>query len=134
MGRQSAASLEVASISIPQRPEPPDSLTPSQAITWRKIAATKPPDWFSADVQPILEAYCKAIDFQRTITSEREQMVIEAGVVAAKELHGIEEKNAKLIATLATKMRLTPQSRYTPKTAMTAHKRSGGGEKKPWEI
>ena len=118
MSKASSASLEVAAISIPQRPEPPKSLSKRQADIWREIVATKPPDWFEADTRPILEAYCKAIDWQARMSKELERAIAgEGGFAACEKLYAITEKNVKLLAQLATKMRLTPQSRYTPKAA-----------------
>ena len=133
MSKASSASLEVAAISIPQRPEPPKSLNKRQSDVWREIVATKPPDWFEADIRPILEAYCKAIDWQARMSKELERAIAgDGGFASCEKLYAITEKNAKLLAQLATKMRLTPQSRYTPKAAATANKRAGG-PKKPWE-
>jgi hypothetical protein len=44
-GRKSAAALGVIH-GIPQRPEPPDELTPEQAEEWREIVGRMPVDWF----------------------------------------------------------------------------------------
>ena len=129
MSRESLASLEVATISIPQRPEPPNELTSKQKDIWREITATKPPDWFEADTRPILKEYCRAIEFADKIARELDLM--EGSVVDAKPLYELQEKNAKLLTQLATRMRLTPQSRYTPKAAATANKKSGPANK-PW--
>jgi hypothetical protein len=43
------------------------------------------------------------------------------------------ERETKAMASLARKMRLTPQSRYMPNTAARATADAGTGGKRPWE-
>ena len=59
-GRKSAAELGVIP-GIPQRPEPPDELTPQQAEEWREIVDRMPVDWFRREIHPLLCAYCRHI-------------------------------------------------------------------------
>ena len=132
MSRQSTESLSIATVSIPLRPDPPKDLTESQANIWRDVVATKPPDWFEADSQPVLAAYCRAVDFHTKISTELDNTLNDsASILPAKQLYDLQEKNARLMKNLAAGLRLTPQSRYTPKAAATANKKSGGAAK-PW--
>jgi hypothetical protein len=45
----------------------------------------------------------------------------------------IRERETKAMASLATKMRLTPQSRYLPTTAARAVANAGACGKRPWK-
>ena len=133
MSRQSTEALAIATVSIPVRPEPPERLSKEEAKLWREIVDSKPVDWFDADTRPLLEAYCQAISFQWMIAREIATGFADMGsVLPLEKLHSMQEKNAKLLAQLATKMRLTPQSRYTPKAASTANRKAGGITNKPW--
>lgn len=130
-GRPSAASLAVAPVSaLPERPEPPSHLTEDEARVWRDVVATKPADWFARDVQPVLEAYCQAVVMMRYLHSRWHSEKLDE-VKAIKTLAGLVKDTSNLVAQLATKLRLTNQSRYTPQAAATAAKRSSG--LRPWE-
>jgi hypothetical protein len=129
MARPSTDSLSVAAVSIPTRPEPPKDLTPYAQQIWVDTVATKPPEWFEADTFPILRAYCIAADWHKRIADKIEEDPDDTAV--GKKLDVL-EKQARLLATLAVKMRLTQQSRYTPMAAATANKKSAGG-RKPWD-
>jgi hypothetical protein len=52
-------------------------------------------------------------------------------LMSVKDLQGMVTKTAGSVAALATKLRLTQQSRYTPQAASTASKKSG--PHRPWE-
>lgn len=128
-GRPSAASLAVASVgALPERPDPPSHLTDDEAAVWRDVVATKPADWFMRDSQPVLCAYCQAVVMHRVLSKQW----YDTKNVPDKDLVGMVSKTANLIAQLATKLRLTQQSRYTTGSAATANKR-GGGPLRPWE-
>jgi len=128
MARSSIESLSVAVVSIPTRPNPPKDMTAYQKQIWKDVVLTKPPEWFESDSFPLLRAYCIASERHQKISQKLNKLKIEN----CKELLDMEEKQAKLIATLAVKMRLTQQSRYTPLSASTADKKAKGGGK-PWE-
>ena len=130
MARPSSESLSVAAVSIPVRPDAPSDLTEYQRSIWDAVTNTKPPEWFESDSFPILRAYCIASERHRDISQELDKM--EITTPDAKALMDMEEKQAKLIAALAVKMRLTQQSRYTPQAAATANKKTASG-KGPWQ-
>jgi hypothetical protein len=134
-GRPSAASLSVVAVGLPQRPEPPECLTEAQGATWRAIVATKAPDWFKADTQPLLIAYCKAVDVHARFSGLLEAALdaAEPDVMACKQLGEMVAKQAGVMASMATKMRLTPQSRYTPQAAATSDRKTASEQRKPWE-
>jgi hypothetical protein len=134
MSKPSAESLSIASVSIPTRPEPPVDLTDFEKEIWRSVTNTKPPEWFQPDTFPLLRAYCRAASVYEQI-SEKVVFLDIKFCDDDKLIRGwidSQEKQARLIATLATKMRLTQQSRYTPMASQTANKKAVPG-KKPWE-
>jgi hypothetical protein len=136
-GRKSAAELGVIP-GIPQRPEPPDELTPQQAEEWREIVDRMPVDWFRREIHPLLCSYCRHVTNARHIAG-----LIEAAhdldigdrkaLMRFNRLLGMQERQSSALMGLATRMRLTNQSRYTASSAATAAK--GGTTGKPlWEI
>ncbi len=134
MSRRSAASLAILQGSKGQLPDAPAHLTPAQAEVWRAVVSTKPVDWFAADSYPVLEGYCLAVDMQNEIAAaingyDRSSIAGE-GLNHWKALIKLARDQQQHVAMLATKLRLTPQSRYTPKSANTANNRAG--LERPW--
>ena len=136
-GRKSAAELGVIH-GIPQHPEPPAELTPEQAKEWREIVTRLPVDWFSRAVWPLLCAYCRHICNARHIAglieaAHKGDLSDRKAVMRFNRLLGMQERQSSALMGLATRMRLTNQSRYTASSAATAAK--GGTTGKPlWEI
>lgn len=130
-GRKSAASLSVVATSLPQRMEPPEDLTESQAVLWREIVAGKPVDWFAADNAPLLVEYVRAVDMGNRLALLIEAAMAGSGDVSLKDLLRMRDTEAKRATSIATKLRLTQQSRYTPQAAATADRKASGA--KPWQ-
>lgn len=137
-GRKSAASLQIGNVVHlnGQWPEAPEHLTESQVANWDKIVRTKPNDWFAADTYPLLIEYVRAIDGATAIAAALDRFQAEwmndpAGLKRFEQLTRLQDAKAATLARLATKMRLSQQSRYTEKTAATAAKQASG--RKPWE-
>src|SRR6202008_1135270 len=117
-GRQSAASLGVVPIGPRPAPPPPMELTADQAVIWREVAAQRPPTWFTADTFPLLVAYCRLVTDARDIEALIQGIDLQA-VAENKEtldryrkLIAMRCQIAAGLASLATKMRLSQQSRY----------------------
>ncbi len=135
-GRKSAAELGVIQ-GIPERPKPPDELTSAQAEEWRAVVARMPVNWFPREIWPLLCAYCRHICNARHIAK-----LIEAAhdldigdrtaLMRFNRLLGMQERQSNALAGLATRMRLTNQSRYTASSAAAQAKRGSGVEL--WEI
>jgi hypothetical protein len=142
MARKSAASLSVIAGSIDRRPDPPSDLTALEAEVWERTVAHEAADVFgTAALQQMLKDYCRHV-----VAAERLGKVIE-GHMAGEPQEGAEpvslkdldcllkmrDRETKAIADKATKLRLTNQSRYTPKAAATAAKNTGAPAK-PWQL
>ena len=136
-GRKSAASMGVIQ-GIPQRPEPPEELTPEQAEEWRAVVTRMPVEWFGREIWPLLCAYCRHVTNSRHIArliEAAEDMDIgdRGALMRFNRLLGMQERQSNVMAGLATRMRLTHQSRYTATSAATQAKGSITG-RKPWEF
>ena len=135
MSRKSAASLSVVVDHRRELPSPPDSFTEPQALVWRAVVATKPIDWFQADCLPILADYCRAVAIDNELASivngyPRERMVDPLCMKEWTDLLKAQREQQKHVAGLATKLRLTPQSRYNALSAATASNKASGA--RPW--
>ena len=134
MAKQSTASLSVVPVSSLQRLAPPDGLLESEATLWRDVVDSKPADWFQADSAPLLVEYCRAV-----VMSGRLNLLVEAALAGDAGEDGLSLKDAlkmrdlesKRAMSLATKLRLTQQSRYTPMASATADRKAGGA--RPWQ-
>jgi hypothetical protein len=134
MSRESLASLSTATVSgLPERPEPPEYLSERESALWREVVATKPADWFLRDSQPILAQYCKNVILHRDISERLDKIDIQtADPKELEKIIGMACKVSALCVSLAVKMRLTQQSRYTSDRAATQQKKHSAPSK-PWE-
>lgn len=133
-GRQSAASLSIATVSMVQRMEAPSELTAREKPVWRTIVDTKPADWFTPGDAPLLVDYCRHICRQRDIAKALKQYpdvpTEEKDFNRYRALIQDSDRLSKTMKTIAVALRLTQQSRYTPGAAATATKKQ---QRKPWE-
>ena len=112
--------------------EPPEGLTDEQARVWRETVGARSADYFGEDSVPMLEEYCRVVCMCRLLAVQVEATIAGGEVGELKALLDMRDKESRRLASLATKLRLTNQSRYTPKAAATAAKRGGGG--KVWQF
>ncbi|MCA0272390.1 MAG: hypothetical protein LCH69_10050 [Proteobacteria bacterium] len=134
-GRKSAAELAVATppgLIVTARQDAPYDLRDEEADVWRGIVESLPADWIAPGSVPVLAAYCRA-----TVSARRLGMLIVAvetgeGYDADQHMKLIRAHGqvAQVLKTLATALRLTPQSRYTP--ARAGNQRPEGS--RPWEF
>ncbi len=134
-GRKSAAELGVIQ-GIPERPKPPGELTREQAEEWRAVVARMPVKWIQREIWPLLTQYCRHV-----VNARHVGKLIEAAhdldigdrtaLMRFNRLLGMQERQSNALAGLATRMRLTNQSRYTAHSAAAQAKRGSG--LKLWE-
>ena len=128
MARKSAASLAVAPVTnLPSRLLPPEGMPEEEAALWRAVVATKPIDWFQEDSAPLLAEYVRCV----VMCNRLAEMLKVLDPETMKSLLDMRDKESRRLATIACKMRLTQQSRYTPGASATASKKAGGS--RPWE-
>jgi phage terminase small subunit len=129
-GRKSAAELSVVPL-IPgaqRRPEPPKEFTAAEAEVWRLTVGAMRPDWFGPETRPLLRGYCTQVWICQLLQERLRGLSVDDKNFA--RLTNLYVSATKTMLTLATKLRLTPQSR----------RRSGAdyrdpfhGRPRPWE-
>ena len=132
MARKSAAALAVVPKGKPDSRTPaPDDLNEAERAMWAEIVDTKPADWFDLDSVPVLKEYIRAAMTCDRLAGMVEEVMAEGDGRDVKTVLDMRDKEARRVASLATKLRLTQQSRYTPQSAATANRKAGG--KRPWQ-
>lgn len=136
-GRKSAAALAVVTALPGQRPEPPAELTDEQAAEWRAIVGRMPADWFTRETQPLLVQYCRHVVKARLVAQaindfDPAWLADEDGLKRYDKLTQIAEREGRAMSSLATRMRITQQSRYNAAAANTASTKAAKGDK-PWQ-
>ena len=111
---------------------PPDGLTDEQAQVWRETVGARSADFFGQDAVPMLEEYCRVVVMCRLLAMQIEAELPGGEIGEVKALLDMRDKESKRLASLATKLRITNQSRYTPQAAGTASKKGAGG--KVWQF
>lgn len=130
-GRKSAAEREVEAARADDADylEPPEDMPPGQRETWALTVRSKPPEWFREDSIPLLEAYCQAVESYRMI---RERLKSPPDrILDFQRLQHMATSQAQLMIQLATKMRLTQQSRFDRRKAGTLNREPHVDA--PWE-
>lgn len=133
-GKKATAALAVVSFTS-RLAEPPADLTAEQAEVWKSVIATKPSDWFQADTLPLLAAYCRAVVEHTWISAQIDAHKVEwlsddAGLRRYDVATKLQERQARLMTSLATKMRLTQQSQYAARGAARESGKASGD--RPW--
>ena len=138
-GRKSAAELAATVVvgTFGQRPEPLDDLTPEQAAIWRKTVASEPPEFFATGTtRSMLGDYCRhrasADMISAVIDSFKPEWLKAAdGAKRYEALLRMREAETRGASNMATKLRLTNQSRYVPHTAHRIGR--DAASQRPWE-
>lgn len=131
-GRKSAAALSVVAGSIDGRPDAPSDLTKEQREVWERTVANEAADTFkTAALQQLLKEYCRHVA-SAAFLAEMIERAEAAGLADADEIKAYDkllamrDRETKAIASKATKLRLTNQSRYQPSVAATASRNASG--------
>jgi hypothetical protein len=132
MPRRSVADLSVSRPPPPSKPlAPPSDLSASERALWEAVVATKPADWFGADCAPVLKEYVRAAGVCDVLAKRVATALRSADPAGLKKVLDSRHQESVRLAGLATKLRLTQQSRYSARTASTADKRAAGP--RPWQ-
>ena len=121
-----------------RRPPPPVDLTEAQAALWRDITQTEPASLFdSAARRHLLRLYCEhatfRADLQRLIDRVPIERILDPDTEAGVErMLRTRDRETKQLVSLATRLRLTNQARYTASAAATEARNMPNG-RKPWE-
>lgn len=140
-GRKSAGDLQAAKViegAFGRRPDPPDDLTERQAALWREVVASEPAEFIStAALRGLLADYCRHREAVESISGiidsfKPEWLKNAEGAKRYGDLLKMRALETTAAARMATKLRLTNQSRYTPQHAAAVVKNTARAAK-PWE-
>lgn len=138
-GRRSAAEMAVVVTgTFGQRPEPPEDLTEPQAEIWRKTVASEDAAFFnSAALRGLLMDYCRHRDAAESISGiinsfEPAWLKSKEGCQRYHSLLKMRDLETRAAAGMATKLRLTNQSRYVPHVAARVARDAQRGVM-PWD-
>jgi hypothetical protein len=131
MARKSTAALSVARRIVPgdRLPAPPE-LSSDERGLWEKVVDSKPAEWFAEDSRPVLTEYVRAAVMCDRLAGLIDR-AIDEGSDGVGDLLLARDRESRRLANLATKLRLTQQSRYTPQSAATVDRRVQGA--RPWQ-
>jgi hypothetical protein len=130
MPRRSADSLSIIPRLPANRVATPAGLSKKERDLWRAVVDSKPAEWFGPDSAPVLTEYVRAA----VLCDQLARMVDRALKGQGADLKtalDLRDREARRMASLATKLRLTNQSRYTPQAASTANAKAAGS--RPWQ-
>ena len=135
-GRKSAAALSIIPAATSFRPKPPEHLTSVQAAEWRAIVARLPPTWFSRETHGLLIAYCRHFGNAKKVAEQLDAVRGEClrdpeGLAVFDKLSRLLEREQRAMSSLATRLRLTQQSRFRSEAAATAANNTFSGPP-PW--
>jgi hypothetical protein len=137
-GRKKIADAVVIEGMFGVRSEPPADMPSRQAEIWRETVSTEPVDYFtSAATKALLSDYCGHRESIESVDAvirkfKAEWLADAEGIRRYRELLRIRDAETRAAVNLATKLRLTNQSRYQPKAAATAARDAGKGFR-PWD-
>lgn len=137
-GRPSSVSKTLISGNFGERPEPPASLTKRQKAIWLEVVAAEDPIFFNTAVlRGLLADYCR----RRAVSEELSEFIDRSGPVWERD--DVEQRRRfaqwmrlrdlemGAVVSLATKLRLTNQSRYQSAVAARVAERGAKAEE-PW--
>lgn len=130
-GRKGLLSVvQDSAVSAVDRPEPLPELTPEQRVIWIETVNSLPADWFPGETHKTLAQYCRHVVSSRHVSQLIEQLELGKTVDVSEydKLLKMQERESRILLSLATKMRMTQQSTYHPEKVKGAAK-----VMRPWE-
>ncbi len=119
-GRKSSAALSLIlpkDVRPAKRPKAPSYLTKEHAEEWNAVVDRMPADWFPRETHGVLAQYCYHVVESRRVSGLIAQMTSRKryDLDQYEQLLRIRDKEGRAASMLATRMRLTQQSRYDKK-------------------
>lgn len=121
-----------------RRAPPPEGMTEAQTTLWRAVVETEPQALFdSAARRHLLRLYVEHATFRADLQGLIDKTPVEAvadpeKASAFEAMLRLRDRETKQLVSLATRLRLTNQARYTAAAAATEARNMPGG-RKPWE-
>lgn len=136
-GRKSADALaiNVNDPVIGERPEAPDGMPDDQKAVWEQVIQSCPPDWFPPETLDLLTQYCVHVCRARLLAQGVNDLSRIQGRTPEEtklmyDLMRQEHRQSRMIASLATKMRIAQQSTYDK--SRKRGQRAASTATKPW--
>ena len=96
-----------------ERPDPPADLTPEQAHEWQSVVNRMPADWFPRETHALLVQFCRHVVSARRIAELIENLFSsDFNLETFNKLLIMQERESRIIFSLATKMRTSQQARF----------------------
>jgi hypothetical protein len=89
-------------------PPPPKDLSPEAQKIWKRLAGSRPGDWFDAAAQELLKRLCRTLV---TVDRVHDQLEAAAGTAKEPELIKLTAQLNGSVKALMVALRLTPQAR-----------------------
>jgi hypothetical protein len=109
-GRKLAASNVVGIGVTFKPPAPPPDLPPEAKECWTLTVGAFKPGWFTDENLKTLERYCRAIALGQHLFKAMAAIDLKADLDTFSKIHSVHIRNSKLIVSLATKLKIWPQS------------------------
>lgn len=138
-GRKSIKAIETAVVTLDQRPLPPSDLTIFQKKEWSAVVGRMPGDWFTRETHGLLTQYVRHVENASRLAEKIDSFNLdllltnETDMEVFEKLTKMMEREGRAMSSLATRLRITQQSRYNPASANVAAKKAGT-VLKPWEF
>ena len=134
MPRKSVAALTITSINQEIRLNPPATLTETERSLFLQAVNAKPSGYFDKSHLPLLVLYVRHLVYGEVIRDQitamqTDWLTTEDGLKRYDKLLAMHEREGRAASSLATRLRLTPQSIYSEKRAAD-HKSQGP---RPWD-
>ena len=114
-GRKGLLSVvQESPVSAQDRPEPLPELTAEQRIEWIQTVNSLPADWFPKETHGVLAQYCRHAVSSRHVSQMIEQAESRKDIEISEydKLLKMQERESRILVSLATKMRMTQQATY----------------------
>lgn len=137
-GRKSAAALAIVIDTSVRTIEPPATMPDEQKAVWQTVVGNMPAGWFGEETAPLLEQYCVHVCRAKMLGQLVNELTTKTDRTSGEtsrmlELMRQEHRQSRLIASLATKMRIAQQSTYD-KSARKRAKVPVSAVKPPWQV
>ena len=143
-GRKSAVAKAASAAKVPAKRTkkgifPPVPLTAPEQEVWDRVIADEPAGAFTPEHADLLVNYCRHVVQATVISSlisatKPKTLESDEGIARYSKLLDMREKEVRSASSLATRLRITRQATYDPKTLTRAKKNQSGKGEKPWEI
>src|SRR5687767_261427 len=124
--KSTASNLSLVPVEPIVRLQPPADLESEEAALWRRIVEAKPADYFGDESAPVLAEYVRASVMADLLDKQVKAAIAGGEASEIKSMLQLRDMESKRVLSIATKLRLTNQSRYTPQAAATASKKASG--------